>query len=64
MKITPKKDRRFNGGGFTGMLIKGVPIEVPDALGQHLVNADIADETKAEKLNQANIEEDTNVETD
>jgi hypothetical protein len=58
MKVTPKKDKRFNGAGFTGMLVKGMPIEVSDNLGEHLIQNGLAEKSKIEQSKTVEVKTD------
>ncbi len=55
MNVIPTKDKKFNGGGFTGMLIKGKETPVSDSLGRHLIDHGLAKEFKKSEVKK-NVE--------
>lgn len=64
MIVIPTKDRKFNGGGFSGMMIKGVDINVSDKLGQYLIDKGFAEKNESKKNHSKKTEVKTDVTTD
>lgn len=46
VNITPNKDFKFNGGGFTGMFWKGKSVTVNKALADYLIKKNLAEFSK------------------